>query len=139
MTAINTYIGFNGACREAMNFYKDCLGGDLFIQTIGESPMADKFPAGMKDKVLHSSLNKGSLLLMGSDVNGPEQYSQGNNIALSLSCSSEEEINTFFSKLSEGGKVMDPLKAQFWGAIFGAVKDKYGIGWMFNYDKNQNK
>ena len=44
MTAINTYIGFNGACREAMNFYKDCLGGDLFIQTIGESPMADKFP-----------------------------------------------------------------------------------------------
>jgi PhnB protein len=139
MTAIYSYIGFTGACREAMNFYKDCLGGDLVIQTIGESPMADKFPSEMKDKVLHSSLTKGSLLLMGSDMNGPEQYSKGNNIGLSLNCSSEEEINTFFSKLSEGGKVMDPLKDQFWGAVFGAVRDKYGIGWMLNYDKNQNK
>jgi len=137
MTLINAYIGFNGACREAMNFYKECLGGDLTIQTIRESPMASQFPPSMKDRVLHSSLTKGPLLIMGSDMTTPEGYIKGNNISLSLICSSEEEINTFFSKLSEGGKILDPLKEQFWGAIFGALKDKFGIGWMFNYDKNQ--
>lgn len=76
---------------------------------------------------------------MATDCTTPEGYVKGNNVSLSLNCSSEEEINTFFSKLSEDGKILDSLKEQFWGAIFGALRDKYGIGWMLNYDKNQNK
>ena len=76
---------------------------------------------------------------MGSDMVGPDGFTQGTNIALSLNCSSEEEINTFFSKLSEGGKVIDPLKLQFWGALFGVFNDKFGIRWMLNYDKNSKQ
>lgn len=26
-TRINPYLNFNGNCREAMTFYRDCLGG----------------------------------------------------------------------------------------------------------------
>jgi uncharacterized glyoxalase superfamily protein PhnB len=26
MTQMNSYLTFNGNCREAMHFYKDCLG-----------------------------------------------------------------------------------------------------------------
>ncbi len=139
MTQINAYIGFNGKCREAMNFYKDCLGGELIFNVVGESPMASQFPENMKDKILHSSLTKGALLLMSTDCTSSEGYTKGNNVALSLNCSSEDEIKTFFSKLSEGGKVIDALKAQFWGAVFGVLTDKFGITWMLNYDKNQNK
>jgi len=76
---------------------------------------------------------------MGTDCVAPGGFNQGNNIALSLNCSSEEEINTFFSKLSEGGKIIDPLKQQFWGAMFGVFDDKFGIRWMLNYDKNQQQ
>lgn len=137
MTQINAYIGFNGQCREAMSFYKECLGGELTLQTFEDSPMGAQCPAAMKHQILHSSLTKDGLLLMGSDMTGPDGYNKGNNIALSLNCSSEEEINTFFSKLAEGGKIIDPLKVQFWGAIFGVLTDKFGINWMFNYDKNQ--
>ena len=36
MTQINAYLTFNGNCREAMQFYTDCLGGELYLQTIGE-------------------------------------------------------------------------------------------------------
>lgn len=138
MTQINAYVGFNGKCAEAMNFYKDCLGGELMLQTIGDSPMASQFPENMKDKILHSSLTKGALLLMATDCTTPEGYISGNNVALSLSCSSEEEINSFFAKLCRDGKVMDSLKEAFWGATFGVLKDKFGITWMLNYDKNQN-
>ncbi len=142
MTQINAYVGFNGKCREAMTFYKECLGGELTFQTVAETPVAAQCPQGMQNNIMHSTLTKDSLLLMGTDmtgpdVTGPDRYIQGNNIALSLNCSSEEEINTFFSKLAEGGKITDPLKVQFWGAMFGVVKDKFGITWMFNYDKNQ--
>jgi PhnB protein len=59
-------------------------------------------------------------------------------VALSLSCSSAEEIKSFFSKLSKNGKVSHALKEEFWGATFGVLTDKFGIRWMLNYDKNQN-
>ena len=139
MTQINAYIGFNGECREAMNFYKECLGGELMFQTVQGTPMEAQCPPAMKNQVLHSSLTKGPLLIMGTDMTRPDGFIKGNNFALSLNCSSEEEINNFFSKLSEGGKILDSLKDQFWGATFGAFTDKFGIGWMLNFDKNQNK
>ncbi len=135
MTNINAYVGFNGECRKAMEFYKECLDGELFFQTVGSSPMAAQCAPDMKDHILHSSLSKGSLVLMATDMVGPEGYIKGTNVSLSLNCSSEEEINTFFTKLSTGGKVMDPLKEQFWGAIFGALTDQFGINWMLNFDK----
>ena len=139
MTQINAYVNFSGNCLEAMTFYKECLDGELTLQTVGGSPIEAQCPAGMKDQVLHATLTKGVLLLMGSDMEGPGGFVKGNNIALSVNCSSEEEINTFFSKLSADGKIMDPLKVQFWGAMFGVLTDKFGIRWIFNYDKNQKQ
>jgi len=138
MTQINAYVNFNGNCREAMNFYYECIGGELDLQTVGGSPIEAQCPAGMKDQILHAALTKDSLLLMGSDMVGPEGFDKGNNIALSLSCSSEEEINSFFSKLSAGGKVIHQLRVEFWGATFGVFTDKFGIRWMLNYDKKLN-
>lgn len=139
MTHINAYINFNGSCREAMTFYKECLGAELDLQTIGGSPIEAQCPAGMKDQIMHATLTKGPLLLMGSDMTGPWKVVKGNDMALSLNCSSEEEINTFFSKLSDGGEILDPLKIQFWGAMFGVITDKFGIRWMLNYDKNKQQ
>jgi PhnB protein len=136
MTQINGYISFNGNCREAMTFYKDCLGGELTLQAIGESPIAGQCPSAMQNQILHSMLIHNVIRIMGSDMEGPGGVQQGNNISLMINCSSEEEINRFFSSLSEGGKVLDPLKVQFWGGTFGVINDKFGIRWMFNYDKN---
>ncbi|MDF2430582.1 MAG: PhnB protein [Mucilaginibacter sp.] len=138
MTQINAYINFNGKCREAMTFYQECLGGNLVLQPIEGSPIESQCPASMKTHIMHSSLTKDSLILMASDMTGPGGYIYGNSIVLSLNCSSEEEINTFYSKLSEGGEIVDPLKVQFWGALFGVFDDKFGIRWMLIHDKNQN-
>lgn len=138
MTQINAYINFNGNCHEVMTFYKECLGGELNMQTIEGSPIEDQCPAAIKDHILHASLSKDGLLLMGSDMQEPGgNFIKGNNIGLSLNCSSEEEINTFFLNLSAGGKVSHALTEQFWGATFGVLTDKFGIRWMLNYDKNQ--
>jgi len=136
MTQINAYAGFNGDCRKAMEFYRECIGGELQFQTIGDSPIANQCAPAMKDSILHSSLTNGPLLLMATDMVGPDGFIKGNNISLSLSCSSEEEINRFYSKLSAGGKILEPLKPSFWGSLFGCFTDKFGIMWMLNYDQN---
>ena len=137
MTLINAYINFDGNCREAMSFYKDCLGGELNMQTVEGSPIESQCPPEIKHHILHASLMKDDLILMGSDMQEPGGFTKGNNIALSLSCSSDEEIKTFFSKLSEGGKISHNLMQSFWGATFGVLTDKFGIRCMLNYDKKQ--
>ncbi len=139
MTQINAYINFSGNCREAMTFYNDCIGGELNMQTVEGSPLEKDCTEALQHHILHASLTKDALLLMGSDMEGPEGFIKGNNIALSLNCSSDEEINTFFSKLSAAGTVAHPLSTVFWGATFGVLTDKFGIRWMLNYDKNLQK
>ena len=135
MAQINAYLNFNGNCREAMTFYKKCLGGELTVQTVEGSPIEFQCPPSMKHQVLHASLLKGNLVLMASDMIEPEGFIKGNTISLSLNCNSEREIKTFFARLSAGGRVTHPLEKQFWGATFGVLTDKYGIKWMLNYDK----
>lgn len=135
MTKINSYLTFGGNCHEAMNFYKGCLGGELSFQTIGESPLANKMPAAMKDYILHSTLINGSLVLMGSDMVGERGLVRGNSVAMVINCSSEEEIQNLYERLADGGSRDHALEQSFWGAIFGDLTDKYGNHWLLNYEK----
>ncbi len=138
MTQINSYLTFNGNCREAMVFYKDCLGGELNFQTIGESPLSNKMPKQMKDCILHATLTKNSLILMGSDILNEKRLVKGNAVSLSLNCSREEEIKTCYAKLSDGGSQNHPLENSFWGALFGDLTDKFGNHWILNFNKKPN-
>lgn len=137
MSHINAYLNFNGNCREVMTFYQECLGGELMLQTIADAPFASQMPTETQQHILHATLTKGNLLLMGSDMIGAD-LQKGNSITLSINCSSDEEISMFFANLSAGGKVRDPLAMMFWGAKFGALTDKFGTNWILNYDKSQH-
>jgi PhnB protein len=135
MTQINAYLNFNGQCREALTFYKECLSGDLYLQKISESPMAAQMPSEAGPNILHGSLTRnGTVMLMGSDMMG-NALRPGNSIVLCLNCSSDEEINDFFTRLSAGGQVKMPLHQSFWGATYGELTDKFGLLWMLNYTK----
>jgi PhnB protein len=138
MTQINSYLTFNGNCREAMTFYRDCLGGELNFQTIGESPLSDKMPTQMKDCILHATLTNDRLILLGSDMVGEKGLVKGNAVSLSLNCSSEEEIQSWYTKLSNAGFQNHPLENSFWGALFGDLTDKFGNHWILNFNKNSN-
>ncbi|HWJ26345.1 MAG TPA: VOC family protein [Flavisolibacter sp.] len=135
MDSINPYISFNGKCREAMSFYKECFGGDLDLQQVDGSPMEQYWPDG-KGKIFHSSLTRdGKLLLMGTDMIGPQGQVIGNNIQLAINCTSEEEIHSLVNILATGGQVLAPVSDTFWNALFGSVQDQFGINWMLNYFK----
>ena len=135
-TQINSYLTFSGNCREAMTFYKECLGGELILQTIGESPLAEKMPPKMKECILHAVLTRSAMVLMGSDMVGDIGLRKGNSVSLLLNCSSEEEIRSCFEKLSSGYNTDHPLEDSFWGALFGDLTDKFGNHWLLHFDKN---
>ncbi|HEY4209123.1 MAG TPA: VOC family protein [Puia sp.] len=135
MTRINAYLNFNGRCREAMKFYQECLGGELTLQRVAESPMAAQLSASAGANILHSVLVRDGLVLMGSDTMGSE-LKQGNDIRLCLQCSTNEELQTIFDRLAIGGEIRMPLHQSVWGVTYGELIDKYGIQWMFRYSRN---
>lgn len=139
MTQINSYLTFRGDCREAMIFYKECLGGELMLQTVGESPMAEQMPRKMKDCILHSELKNGVLLLLGSDLVSEQGLIRGYAVSLCINCSNEEYIRSCYKKLSSGGQATHPLKYTFWGSLFGGLTDKFGNHWLLNYNKNKKE
>lgn len=135
MTQINPYLTFDGQCAEVMSFYQACLGGTLTLQTVAESPMAAQWPARVQQHVLHASLVKDGLVLLGSDMSGPDGLKPGTTIRLSLSCDTAQELNTCYANLSEGGNaIREPH--EFFGGIIGMLKDKYGQTWMFYHDNS---
>ncbi len=138
MRGIKGYLSFNGNCREAMLFYKNCFGGKVYFQTIGDSPMAEKMPAKMKNCILHSTLVKKDFILMGTDLLGHTGLQKGNNIALMVHCSSEKEIKDYYIKLSEGGNQTQPLAISVWGALSGNLVDRYGNNWLLYFNKEKN-
>lgn len=138
MTRINPYLNFNDNCRKVMNFYKDCLGGDLTLTTVGESPMAAQMPPNMQNSILHSSLQIGDYMIMGSDMRR-KQLTDGDTVSLCINCASEDEMNRFYKNLSAGGNINEPISEMPGGAKIGTLTDKFGKHWMFYFDKNNSQ
>jgi PhnB protein len=72
------------------------------------------------------------ITLMGSDTPTGWTTNIGNNVSISLSGDNEPELKGYWDKLSEGGKIDEPLAEAPWGDKFGMLTDKFGIRWMVN-------
>ncbi len=94
-------------------------------------------PPQMKDCILHATLGKGPIVLLGSNMTPQAGLVKGNNISLSLGCSSEEEMRNFYTKLSEGGQADHAIDHSFWGPLFGDLTDKFGNHWLLSFDNNK--
>ncbi|ELR71207.1 hypothetical protein C900_03011 [Fulvivirga imtechensis AK7] len=116
-----------------MSFYQECLGGELYLQKIEDSPMADKLPQDMRECILHSSLQKGNLILMATDMVGDEGLIRGNAVSVLIQCSSEQEMRSYYDRLSVGGQKTYPIENTMWGTLFGELIDRYGNHWLLKY------
>lgn len=134
MKAIQAYLIFDGNCREAMEFYRSCLGGELSVMTYGEAPIQP--PPGAEKRVIHARLAKGDAVLMASDGQPGQPPRGGDHVWLSIHCESAEEIERIFEGLSVGSRqVTMPLQETFWAARFAMFTDRFGVHWMLNLDK----
>lgn len=133
---LNPYISFAGNARQAMEFYHQVLGGNLTVNTFGESGAPD--PA-IVDKIMHAMLvTDQGFTLMASDTPPGMEHNPGTNITVSLSGDDSELLHGCWEKLSEGATVTVPLEKQMWGDEFGACIDKFGIPWMVNIGTSQS-
>lgn len=140
MAQINPHINFNGNAEEAFNFYKVVFGGE-FARIIRFKDFATpEFPISENEanKIMHIALPIGDNFLMGNDV--PEFMGKTNEnenrSKISITAASKEEAKQLFDNLSTGGTIEIPLTENSDESCFGMFRDKFGIEWMVNFDKN---
>ena len=132
MNSINIYLTFDGNCREAMTFYQQCLGGDLSLVPI-ETMMPDA-PPERRGQLMHSQLNHEAFTLMAADTMPGMTYTPGGAFSINIDCGSVEELERLFTALGAGGTVRQPPQDAPWGSRFAMLRDRFGVGWMFNHE-----
>lgn len=136
MATLNPYLNFNGNAEDAFNHYKSVFGNEFNnLQRYKDMPF-DSPEKEDGNRILHISLPIGKdSFLLGSDC--PSSYPPakfGDNCWISVNANSEAHAKSIFNGLSEGGKINMPLEKTFWADLFGMCVDKFGVGWMINFD-----
>lgn len=135
---INPYLNFDGQAEDAFNFYKSVFGGEFTGKMkMNETPGGNELPEEEQNRIMHISLPIGKdTLLMASDIipSMGQILKKGNNNYISIHPESLKEADKLFKGLSAGGEIEMPMEDQFWGDYFGSFIDKFGIGWMINFN-----
>lgn len=136
MLTLTPYLLFDGTCREAMQFYQSCLGGELTFLAVKDSPASGRLPAALQNRIINARLRGEGLDISASDwLRRDEARVRGNTVCIYLNGGSLRELEGRFARLSEGAEVTDPLSGQFFGT-YGALNDKFGMRWMFAMAEN---
>jgi PhnB protein len=132
------FLLFDGNCAEAMAFYQSCLGGELTITKVCDTPMKDQMPPQQHHKVAFANLKSGVIEFSATDWLHPTRTPrQGNMVAMYISGGKFEELRAIFDKLAVGANkdLLDDLRDMPFG-IYGHLADKYGVHWFFQGGKS---
>ena len=130
---IKPYLFFDGRAEEAIGFYRKVLGAEVLMlmrfREAPEPPPSGAAAPGTADKVMHASLKIGDaeVMLSDGDCGGRPEF---RGMALTLSAPDAAAAEKLFTALGEGGQVRMPFGPTFFSPGFGAVADRFGVGWM---------
>jgi PhnB protein len=139
MINLTPFLLFDGNCSEAMAFYQSCLGGDLRITKVSDTPMKDHMPPEQHHKVAHAHLKNGAVEFSATDWLHPKRTpKQGNTVAMYLNGGKYLELRAIFDRLAAGAdkELLDDLREMPFGS-YGHLADKYGVHWFFQGEKKE--
>ncbi len=139
MIKLTPFLLFDGNCAEAMSFYQSCLGGDLTITKVGDTPMKDHMPPEQHHKVAYAQLKSGVMEFSATDWLHPKRIpKQGNTVAMYVNGGKYEELRAVFDRLAAGAdtELLDDLRDMPFGS-YGHLADKFGVHWFFRGEKKE--
>jgi PhnB protein len=135
---LSPFLLFEGNCAEAMQFYQSCLGGELEITLLRDTPMKDQAPASLRDKVAYARLTSGSIEISATDWQHQTRVPrQGNTVGSYLSGGTYADVKQVFDKLAAGADsdLLDELRDMPFGS-YGHLADRYGVHWFFRGERS---
>ncbi|MGD0835803.1 MAG: VOC family protein [Polyangia bacterium] len=137
MVKVTPFLLFDGNCAEAMSFYQSCLGGELTLTMVGDSPMKDQLSPRLQGRIIYARLQSGVIDLSATDWLHPTRVpKQGNTVSLYISDGTYDELRTIFDKISLGAdkETLDDLRDLPIGS-YGHLADKFGVHWFFKGER----
>ena len=114
-----------------MAFYGEVFGCSVQWHTFAEFGRTD----GPADAIAHGYLSDGPVALFAADAAGDGLPFRCEGMMLSLLGTAPPAIlKPWFSRLSEGGRVVEDLQTRPWGASDGQVIDRYGLHWLIGFE-----
>ena len=128
------FLLFDGNCAEAMTFYHACLGGELTLTKLADTPMKAQFPPEKHNRIINAHLKRGAVELSATDWMASPDFDpvQGNTYAIYVTGGTYDELKEVFDKLKGGGGTtrLQELREVPFG-IYGQMYDRYGVQWIF--------
>ena len=128
------FLIFDGNCAEAMAFYHQCLGGELTLTKLGDSPMKDQLPPEKHSRLINAHLKSGDIDISATDWMASPAFEPvlGNMSAIFVVGEGYDELKAVFDKLADGA---DKQRFQELHDLpigtYGQFYDKYGVQWIF--------
>jgi predicted 3-demethylubiquinone-9 3-methyltransferase (glyoxalase superfamily) len=114
MQKITPFIWFDDNAEEAVNFYTSVFSNSK-ISSIARYEEGNPGPAG-KVMTMTFELNGQEFIAL----NGGPVFELSSAISFFVNCETQEEVDHFWEKLSEGGEEMQ----------CGWLKDRFGVTWQ---------
>lgn len=128
---ITTFLMFEGQAEEAITFYTTLFDNSEIIRIAKYGPDGPHGPVA-EGTVQHAQFTLKGQLYMAIDSFGHD-FTFTPAISLFVECDSEEELETLYKKLMEGGTAAMPLGDYGFSKLFGWVQDRFGVSWQLNY------
>ena len=130
---LDTYLFFDGNCREAFEFYAQCLGGTVTaMSTYGEGPAKEHTDVAYHGHIMHGCVEFGEHRVMGTDSTPGHPYRGIVGAHLVVSVDEPDRARELFELLSKDGEIEMPIDQTFWARAFGIAIDRFGVPWMIN-------
>ena len=138
MLRATPFLLFDGNCAEAMTFYHTCLGGELTLTKLGDSPMKNKLPPEKHNRIINAHIKSGHIEISATDWMASPEFDpiQGNTYAIFVIGNTYDDLETIFDKLKDGNnntRLQELHDLPF--GIYGQFYDKYGIQWIFKGER----
>jgi PhnB protein len=141
MIKLTPFVLFDGNCAEAMAFYQSCLGGELTVTKVADTPMKAQVPPEKHNRVVYAHLKSAAVEFSATDWLHPTRTpKQGNTVAMYINGGTYNELRAIFDKLAAGAPrdLLDDLREMPFGT-YGHLADKYGLQWFFQGDKLEKR
>ncbi len=132
---ITTFLMFEGQAEEAMTLYTSLFDDSEIVSITRSGPDGPGGPEA-EGTVQHAIFTLKGQRYMAIDSFGHD-FSFTPSMSLFVECESEEELETLFETLREGGEIAMPLDDYGFSTRFGWVNDRFGVSWQLNYGELQ--
>lgn len=118
-----------GKAEKAINFYTS-LFKNSEVKNIQYYKTGEQ--GGKDGYVKHATFSLAGQEYMASDSTLEHKFSFTPSISIFVNCENEEEIDTLFKKLLEGGSAFMPLGNYGFSKKFAWLQDRYGVSWQMS-------